>query len=247
MTSAPSSVESTLMPAPWFRILLAPCLALWLGCAGASTDVLYSSSLNDLSKPPVLLVDLFTFQADTVTVDKAGPKFASGDASKEKRVELGKIVAEAVAAKIVTQLGKAGIDSRRLEPGVAPPVDALIAKGQFVEINEGDQMARVTLGFGAGTEEIKIRAQLYHVGADRGLRRVREGLAEAHGDKMPGMAIPMAGGAAAGGNIVVSAAVSGSLNVLSEVNTGLDEAADNLAEQLAERVQSVYKDQGWID
>lgn len=228
------------------RSLLVCCLAVWAGCAGASSELVYSASLDDLSKPPVLLIDTFSFQADIVTVDEAGPSFTSGDGSEAKRSELGKAVAEAVANKMVTQLGEVGVKAARLEQGVAPPVDALVAKGQFIEINEGDQMARVTVGFGAGTEDLSVRIQLYHVDASGGLRRIRESIGEAHGDKMPGMAVPVGVGAAAG-TVVVSAAVSGGLNVLSEMSTGLDEAAQNLAEQLAERAEKVYKDRGWLD
>ena len=224
---------------------LVVCVALWVGCAGASTELLYSSSLKEMSKPPVLLVDTFSFQPDIVTIDESGPSFTSDGGSEAKRRELGGTVAEAVAGKIVTQLGVVGIESRSLEQGTAPPAGALVAKGQFIEISEGDQMSRVTVGFGAGTEELRARIQLYHVDANGGLRRIRESIGEAHGDKMPGMAVPVAAGAA-GGTIVVSAAVSGGLNVLSEMNTGRDEAAENLAEQLAERAQKIYQDQGWL-
>lgn len=119
-------------------------------------------------------------------------------------------------------------------------------KGQFVEINEGDQMARVTVGFGAGTEELRVRIQVYQVGAHGGLRRIRESFGEAHGDKMPGMAVPVGVGAAAG-NVVVSAGVSAGMNVVSELNSGMDSAAENLAEQFVERAKTVYGDQGWLD
>lgn len=239
-------MKSESMVTTLVRVMLIASVAAWVACAGSSTELLYSTSLAEMPKPPVLLVDTFSFQPDTVTIDESGPSLTSDGGSQAKRTELGKAVAEAVATKIVVELGKVGVESRRLEQGSAPPTDALLAKGQFVEINEGDQMSRVTLGFGAGTEELRARIQLYHVDENGGLRRIRESIGEAHGDKMPGMAVPVAAGAA-GGTIVVSAAVSGGLNVLSEMNTGLDEAAQNLAEQLAERAKKIYEDHGWLD
>ena len=66
----------------------------------------------------------------------------------------------------------------------------------------------------AGAREVRVRVQVYQRTED-GLRRLQEGVAEAKGDKTPGMAIPVGVGGAAG-RAAVSAVVSGGLNLASE-------------------------------
>jgi NADPH-dependent 2,4-dienoyl-CoA reductase/sulfur reductase-like enzyme len=86
--------------------------------------------------------------------------------------------------------------------------------------------------------------QVYQV-VESGLRRIAESEGEAHGDRMPGMAVPVGAGAAMG-RAASSAAISGGMNVMQEVTGGLDKSVKNLAEELAERAVSFYTRQGWL-
>jgi hypothetical protein len=124
------------------------------------------------------------------------------------------------------------------------PLDALVVKGQFVTIDEGDRAKRLTIGFGAGTSHLVARVQVYQM-TNTGLRRAVEIEAKAHGSKAPGMAIPVAGGAAMG-TAATSAAISGGMNLVKEKRGGMDADAGHMAEEIAERAKAYYERRGWL-
>ena len=62
---------------------------------------------------------------------------------------------------------------------------------------------------------------------------------------MPGMVIPVAGGAAAG-TAATSAAISGGMNIAKEKRGGMDADASHMAEEIADRTEAFYKRQGWL-
>jgi hypothetical protein len=226
---------------PFFFILIVS-----LGCAGASSYVINPQNAKEMVKPSVLVVETFDFHTSEVAIDETGPGFMTDDGNRAEKRALGLQVAKALAEQIVVEVKEKGIDARRGETGISPPVGALVVRGQFLEINEGDQMSRVVVGFGAGTESLSVRVQIYQLEADGGLLRVREAMGEAHGDKMPGLLVPVGAGAVAG-SALRSVVVSGALNTLSEYNAGLASAAKNLAEQFAERSETIYSSRGWLD
>jgi hypothetical protein len=125
-----------------------------------------------------------------------------------------------------------------------PPANALILKGQFLSVDEGDRAKRMVIGFGAGSSELVARVQAYQA-TETGLRRIAEAEAEASGSKKPGMVIPVGVGAAAG-TAATSAVISGGMNVTTEVRGGLEADAGRLAEKIAERAEAFYQRQGWL-
>jgi transcription elongation factor len=79
----------------------------------------------------------------------------------------------------------------------------------------------------------------------RGLRRIAEAEADASGSKMPGMAIPVAGGAAMG-SAATSAVISGGMNIAKETKGALNPDAERMAKKIAERAKAFYVRQGWL-
>ena len=102
----------------------------------------------------------------------------------------------------------------------------------------------MTIGLGAGSTELRAHVQAYQATA-HGLVRIAQAEAEAKGSKMPGMAIPMAGGAAMG-TLATSAVISGGMNILKETRGALNPDAERMAEQIAERAEAFYRRQGWL-
>jgi hypothetical protein len=190
----------------------------------------------------VLVVYDFAVDTDSVMVDTFGPNFVQDTNNPSKENETARAVANSLSEALVEELGKREIHAQRATSSM-PPIDAVVVKGQFLTIEEGDRAARMLIGFGMGAEKLQIRVQVYQV-TERGLRRLAESEGEAHGDKMPGMAVPMGAGAAMG-KVARSAAISGGMNVIQEVKAGLDAAAKNMAKELADRAVSFYTRQGW--
>jgi hypothetical protein len=215
-----------------------------LGCAGATAKPGKQYAQDAvLPRPPVLVVYDFAVDTDSVMVDTFGPNFIQDTNNPSKENATARAVANSLSVALVEELGKRGIHAKRAG-SPAPPVDAVVVKGQFLTIEEGDRTKRMLIGFGMGAEKLQIRVQAYQV-TERGLRRLAESEGEAYGDKMPGMAVPIGAGAAMG-NAARSAAISGGMNVMQEVSGGLDKAAKNMAKELADRAKSFYTRHGWL-
>jgi hypothetical protein len=67
---------------------------------------------------------------------------------------------------IVRELNNAGIFSSRLDPGAFTPQDGLLVGGEFLEVDEGNRMRRAMVGFGAGSEELKVQVEVYDLARD---------------------------------------------------------------------------------
>jgi hypothetical protein len=206
-------------------------VAFCLSCAGTEvTKAQDRMGGQPLPRPPVLLVYTFAVSPEDVVVDTFGPSFLPGSGSQDERTKRGREVAEALATSMVAKTREKGIAVERANPSAEPPLDAIVVKGQFLTVDEGDRTGRMTIGFGTGGSKLRVRVQAE---------------AETTPSKKPGMAVPVAGGAAMG-TAAASAVVSGGMNIVSEARGGLEGDADRLAELFAERVEAFYRQQGWL-
>lgn len=227
--------------------LFAVSLVALCAFACASAEVQSSRRLvhdKEIVKPSVVMVFNFAVSNSDVTADGTGPEFASGAGDAEERHELGEHVSKLLAESIVEQLKEREIEAVHADIDMNVPMNAVLLKGQFMTVDEGDQMKRVIVGFGAGATEVEVRTKVYQRTA-AGIRQISEGEIVAEGSKMPGMAVPVGAGAAAG-SAVTSLVVSGGSAALRESLGPLAGDIDNLAEALAERTAAFYKRRGWL-
>ena len=89
----------------------------------------------------------------------------------------------------------------------------------------------------------EVAAQAYQA-TQYGLRRIAGAEVASHGSRMPGMAVPMVGGAIAG-TAATSAVISGGMNITKEVRGAMRDDAGRIAEEIASRAEAFYKRQGW--
>ena len=122
-------------------------------------------------------------------------------------------------------------------------LDDLIIKGELFSIEEGNRKKRMIIGFGAGANKLKTHVVGYQL-TPSGLHQLAEGEFKAAGGKMPGIAVPVIGGAIAS-TAAVSAAVSGGLNVMQEVDPeSLEGAAKRTAKEITKVVSRFFVRQG---
>ena len=216
-----------------------------LACASAKVENVQRYAEDErLPQPGVLLVYDFAVTPDDVVADTFGPEFGRDTSPSSKEVQEARQVAASLSTQLVSKLAKRGINAARATRARVPPVNAMVLKGEFVTIDKGSRVARMVIGFGAGSSELRVRVQAYQA-TPYGLRRIARAEAKATGSKTPGMAVPVAGGAAMG-TAATSAAVSGGMNVAREVTGGLDADAGRLADEIADRAEAFYKRQGWL-
>jgi hypothetical protein len=215
-----------------------------LGCASGKVDKKRQFvSEREIERPPVLFVYDFATSDAEVKVDEKGFGSAPVETPEEERQARAREVAEVLAETIVADLRERGIEAEHASLSMTPPLHALLLKGEFQSIDEGDQIKRVTIGFGAGKSEVRIVMHLFQQ-MERGARLLATADAEASGSKMPGMLVPVGAGAAMG-NAARSAAMSGAMSGLRELGGPLGKDIKRVAKGFGERAQALYDRHGW--
>ncbi len=239
--------RESIVTIPWSysgAVLVVLVTLFLVGCAGGSAKKVSSLRGDEpLPRPPVFLIYDFAVDPEDVMVDTTG--LTSGDeASTAERLSEGKEWANALSESLVRQLVEEGITARRATGATHIPQNAIAVKGQFIEIDEGDEIKRTTIGFGAGAEDVHAMVQVYQM-RKAGLMRLSEVEAEAHGRSTPGVAGPAA--VAVGAGMVAGLVISSAMNLKSEaVDGSMQATVDDLAEGLVERTVSYYKKRGWL-
>jgi NADPH-dependent 2,4-dienoyl-CoA reductase/sulfur reductase-like enzyme len=101
------------------------------------------------------------------------------------------------------------------------------------------------IGFGAGAGELKTLVEGFVV-TSTGLRPLGSAEVSAGGGKMPGMLVPVVGGAIAG-EAARSAVISGGMNIAQEMGPeSMRAAAKRTAEEIAKVLKDDFRKRGWI-
>jgi hypothetical protein len=230
---------------PLSGILISGLAAIGMGCASAGvTPMAGSADQSMLPRPGVFLVYDFAVGPEDVMVDSLGAEFISEGEKLTEEEKTAHETANGFSEALVELLRKEGINAQRANRGAVPPLHAIVLKGQFVSIDKGSRIKRMTIGFGAGSSEVRARVQVYQA-TERGLRRIVKAEAEATGSKMPGMAVPVAGGAVMG-SAATSAVISGGMNIAKETKGAMNPDAQRMAKKIAERAKAFYVRQGWL-
>jgi hypothetical protein len=139
----------------------------------ASHPVFAQAPAPSAPKGPVYVRD-FLFDAQNLKPDegllggRAGPVgrlLQNLKPSEDPAVKARQFV-ELLSNTIVAGLNNAGIFSSRLEAGAFTPAAGLLVGGEFLEVDEGNRMRRAMVGFGAGSEEVKVQVEVYDLAKD---------------------------------------------------------------------------------
>ena len=221
-------------------------LAALAGCA--SSDVSARRSYvgdEEIARPSRIIVHSFAATPDDIPANAAiAGRYDRRDTPQTaEEIALGRQLGDQVAVQLVKEIQDMGFPAELAGVGPRPQVGNLVIKGQFVSIDEGSRLKRMLIG-GAGAE-LKTFVEGYQVTAN-GLRPLGSAEVEAGGGRMPGMLVPVAGGAAAG-TAATSVAVSGALNVGQEIKPeSIEGAARRTAEEIAEVLEEAFEKRGWM-
>ncbi|HVA82476.1 MAG TPA: DUF4410 domain-containing protein [Candidatus Binataceae bacterium] len=232
------------------------CLVLamiFAGCAGATITPETSrrpATKAAAARPTRIVVDNFVFSAAKVSENSGiGSHLAnslSNTSASQRREAIGKQAADALAAEVTKQLGKLGFKVVRGNSRTTLGDGDLLVKGKFLDVDEGNRVRRLVIGFGSGASKLDTQVNVYRVSAGE-----RQSLLQfrTHADsgKMPGAAVTMGAGAAAEGGVtagmaVTNAAMSGGKLYTSQTEYLSDKTADQVVAYLSE----YFAKQGWI-
>jgi len=231
------------------RAAVAAVLGVILSAGCTSVQTTYEYTGEPLPKPDMVVVHNFAGSAGEVKMDSSVLGNLSGRLDDtpltEEEVQLGRKVADAMAARLVQEIQAMGLSAMRAGEGQPETDRVVMIEGQFLSISQGDRAERLVIGLGAGRSSVKLNAEVY--GRTREGRRLLESFTvDAAGSRKPGMAETMGFGAAAG-DLAVSAAASGAGAAGGETFGETVEAdAKRGAAKLAEQIGKYFEQQGWI-
>jgi len=192
-----------------------------------------------LPKPDMIIVNNFAVTPAEVTLDKgllaSAVRDSSDGAVTEDEAKLGHMVADKLAGHLVEELQNAGINAGRANPSIVPTATTVILHGEFVTVDQGNQSARVWIGFGMGGSKLQTRIQAYQNNV-----LVAAGDTSTSSSLKPGMVVGIASG---GAGIAIGAAAGG---VSEAFLATLDADAKRTAKEVAAKVKAFYVDRGWM-
>jgi hypothetical protein len=232
------------------RTLFALLTTALVAISCASSEITTRRSyIGDEQLPRPGRIIVYDFAATAADVDEqstlVGNYHMRTTPQTSEEIEIGRKLGSLVAERLVTEILAMGMPAERAHTGPEPGIGDLLIKGEFVSIDEGDRLKRMVVGFGAGAGELKTHVEGYQMTSE-GLRLLGESQITDTGGKMPGMLVPVLGGAATE-NIGTAAIVSGSMNVVQELGPeSMNAAAKRTAQKIGEVLSYAFKKHGWI-
>lgn len=206
----------------WRHFLVMLSFFILTGCA--STAIHKTMETKNLDgKPDVILVYDFAVPEEVVNLNRApGAKMATyvkNDATEQKTA-LAHKVAASLSQALVSELQALHLHAERAYGPPPSGQNAILITGQFLIVDEGNRLQRMTVGFGAGGTKVQTAVKVY---ANQTL--IAEFTTNAKSGRKPGI-LPMSGAGALLGHAKTSLVASSALSGGSEL-FGVDVAADS--------------------
>ncbi len=242
----------------WFRTLrifhasLAALAIAITGCAGASVTPGPSTPASTVasSRPARIVLQNFAFQPSQITESSApGARVMnalSSSSAEQRQDKIGEEAADALGAETAKQLGDLGFTVVRADNATQLANGDLLVTGKFVNVDEGNRLRRLVIGFGAGASKLDTQVNVYRIN-DGARQPVLDFTTHADSGHIPGAALTMGAGAAAQGGatagmVAANAGVGGAKSYSSTVTF----LSNKTAEQISNYMSQYFAQQGWI-
>jgi hypothetical protein len=213
------------------------------GCATAKVEQTKKTT-SPLPRPDMVIVNDFAVTSAEVKLDQGvmNKVMRNSDSRSvsEEEDKVGHMVANKLSEILVEELRKVGIKAARAGSQVRPSSTTLILDGQFITIDEGNQTARVWIGFGLGGSQLRTRIQ-----AVQGRQLIAEAETMTKSNLKPGMLVSLGAGgiASAAAPIVVGTVATGASELLLAT---VEADAKRTAKEVAKKVKKAYQNRGWL-
>ena len=203
-----------------------------------------------LPRPDVIVVFNFAVTPGEVTENQGfiqGVVNRFGSTSEfERAQDIGHETANSFAEELVKRINNLGLPVERGQRGMPLPANALLISGQFLDVNEGNRLARTVIGFGVGESTMDTQVQVY-APSTTGYHMVLEFKTHADSGDMPGAAVTgPAGAAAAGGLTAGVAAANLAVGGIKGYRSSVGSMASRSANQASDYLSQFFAQNGWI-
>lgn len=259
---------------PFLIIFAVPILALWRnlfclvgkkgraiallllaslvgGCAQTVVQPRLETRAQGLQRPDRILVFNFVVNTDEVSTNQGVlarvRAAASGTSQEEKELEIGRQVSDSLAEELVKGIQKLGLPAERASRDTPIPTGSvLLISGRFLGVDEGNQLRRTMIGFGAGQSSVDTQVQVSSP-SDGGSQLLLNFSTHADSGEAPGAAATMGVGAAATGGVSAAmAAANAGVGVAKARRGSVESLASHSADQTVAYLSEFFAKQGWI-
>jgi hypothetical protein len=224
--------------------------ALVAGCASTTVRPVYEQSAAQVSQPRRVLVYDFAISTRDVTENQSLFNQAANNMGSstqtQRELEIAQQVRDRMSEDLVAGLLELGIPAQRAygQPPTLP--NTLVLIGEFENVDEGNRLHRLVIGFGAGGSYVDTRMQL--MAPSYGSYRIlTQFTTHADSGHMPGAAVTMGAGAAAQGGVTAGmAAANVAAGGIKAYRSDIERMAGRSADQAVAYLSEYFAKQGWI-
>lgn len=230
----------------WRTPLCLGALVVVAACGPTRVKITKETDAVGLPKPSMIYVYDFAVHPSEVKLDTGGPLArirtrlsGGGDvaAQDQQAVDLGHQVADILASELVDKITAMGLPAQRITRDHVPPVGTVAVGGQFVDVDQGNKVKRMAIGFHQGQSSVAAQVQLYQVTGEAAANQLLDFTAVAQSPPTPGAAVTMGAGAA----VQVAGAAAGA----KALGDTVQQDTDRLASRVATNLQTFFAKQGW--
>ena len=205
-----------------------------------------------MNRPPRIAVYDFAVDASEVTrnQDILQQQLDKGSdlPDRQRRIDLGHEVAKQLSEHTVKDLQKMGFVAVRLPRNDREvPRNSLIVHGRFIDVDEGNRLKRLVIGFGVGKSRLDTETEVFQILTAGDEHKVLEFKTHSESGKLPGAAITMGAGAAVtGGASVAGAAAASGMAAGKAYTSQVDYLAQKTSDQITAYLSEYFAKEGWI-
>jgi Domain of unknown function (DUF4410) len=221
-----------------------------VGCARTTVSPEQQYTGGPLPRPQMVLVYDFAYSSAQITANGGilhkALVDAQGTTVAEQDQEIGSEVANTMANKIAAGINGLGLQAMIADSNAPVPPNSVIVTGEFIDIDEGNRLRRLVIGFGTGQSKLDTQIRvLAPVGGT--WQTVTEFTTHSDSGDMPGAAVTMGAGAAAQGAVTAEmAAANAAVGGVKAYRTAMGPMAAKSADDAVKYLAKFFASQGWI-
>ncbi len=228
--------------------ILAISLCTVFVSACARTVVRPETKMQDvgLPRPHQIVVYDFAVKASEVTEEPIKKMLheVQGAPKSEQEREIGRHVQNALAEELVRKLKDLGFTVERKPRDTPIRSHQLLIGGEFIDVDEGNRLKRLVIGFGVGASRVDTEVHVYY-GTER--RKLLDFKTHADSGIMPGAAATMGAGAAVTGGVTAGSVAAGvAAGAVKEYRSEVERMTARSADQAVAYLSEFFAKQGWI-
>jgi Domain of unknown function (DUF4410) len=230
-----------------------------IACGGCAKSFIYSeyqSSQSGLQLPERILVYDFAVTTDEVKENQGFFQGAVNDfegvTSTENEQQTADEVRAVAAEEMVAGIRNLGLPAERASRNAPVPPKSLAITGEFLNVDEGNRLRRLVIGFGKGQSKMDILIRVYSYGlvvfGSSGSKPTKlvEFATRADSGSMPGALVTGGAGVAAGAGAAAVVGTNAGIGAVKSHRSSMGNMTARSAQQAVDYLSEYFWRQGWI-